>query len=415
MRRRGIEPRLIRVFQYFTVISILYFFVNLLYATLETGRFLAFPQIQAYWNMMISIFLFIYLSLPWLQRKLKGTYLPIALSIVTGGLLLSNIVYFPIFFANNRSILEGGIINIFPILFVPLVIIAWQYEFRSVLIFVLTTALGDLLLVWAAVGELTLETLPVFSLPILRAFAFGTVGQIVCQIVEAQREQRKELIRANIRLLEHANTLEQLAVSRERNRLARELHDTLAHTLSGLAVNLEAIRLSVPEEMDDVHQMLDHSLSNIRGGLADTRRALKDLRPQNLEDLGLVISLKKQLDDASLRSGMQIEVKIDENLPVLKTDIEQGIYRIAQEALENIIRHAKASEVKFNLFYHKPKLEMIIADNGKGFLLSDAGSDDKLGVKGMYERAAVMNAELNVDSLPERGTRVILTLEVEDD
>ena len=266
MRRRGIEPRLIRVFQYFTVISILYFFVNLLYATLETGRILAFPQIQAYWNMMISIFLFIYLSLPWLQRKLKGTYLPIALSIVTGGLLLSNIVYFPIFFANNRSILEGGIINIFPILFVPLVIIAWQYEFRSVLIFVLTTALGDLLLVWAAVGELNLETLPVFSLPILRAFAFGTVGQIVCQIVEAQREQRKELIRANIRLLEHANTLEQLAVSRERNRLARELHDTLAHTLSGLAVNLEAIRLSVPEEMDDVHQMLDHSLSNIRAG-----------------------------------------------------------------------------------------------------------------------------------------------------
>ena len=139
------------------------------------------------------------------------------------------------------------------------------------------------------------------------------------------------------------------------------------------------------------------------------------MRPQNLEDLGLVISLKKQLDDASLRSGMQIEVKIDENLPVLKTDIEQGIYRIAQEALENIIRHAKASEVKFNLFYHKPKLEMIIADNGKGFLLSDAGSVDKLGVKGMYERAAVMNAELNVDSLPERGTRVILTLEVEDD
>jgi signal transduction histidine kinase len=370
MKRQGIEPGLIRVFQYFTVISILYFFVNLLYATLETGRSLAFPQIQAYWNMMSSIFLFIYLSLPWLQRKLKGIYLPLALSIVTGGLLLSNIVYFPLFFADNRSILEGGIINIFPILFVPLVIIAWQYDFKSVLIFVLVTAIADLLLVWAAVGKFTLDSLPVFSLPILRAFAFGTVGHIVCQIVEAQREQRKELVRANLRLLEHANTLEQLTLSRERNRLARELHDTLAHTLSGLAVNLEAIRLSVPENMQDVQEMLDHSLKNIRSGLADTRRALKDLRPQNLEDLGLVISLKKLLDDASLRSGMRMEIKIGENLPQLKTDEEQGIYRIAQEALENIIRHANAAEVKFSFCYQKPKLIMRIEDDGRGFILS---------------------------------------------
>ena len=415
MRRQGIEPGLIRVFQYFTVISILYFFVNLLYATLETGRFLAFPQIQAYWNMMSSIFLFVYLSLPWLQRKLKGYYLPLALSIVTGGLLLSNIVYFPLFSADNRSILEGGIINIFPILFVPLVIIAWQYDFKSVLIFVLTTALADLFLVRAAVGKFTLDTLPVFSLPILRAFAFGTVGHIVCQIVESQREQRKELVRANLRLLEHANTLEQLTVSRERNRLARELHDTLAHTLSGLAVNLEAIRLSVPAELKDVHVMLEHSLTNIRGGLADTRRALKDLRPQNLEDLGLIISLKKMMDDVSLRSGMQINAKIDEVLPELKADEEQGVYRIAQEALENIIRHANAAEVRFSLVYHKPQLVMSIEDNGRGFLLSNAGSADKLGVKGMYERAADMNANLNVDSLPDRGTRVILTLEVADD
>ena len=178
-------------------------------------------------------------------------------------------------------------------------------------------------------------------------------GILSARLLNPQREQRKELVRANLRLLEHANTLEQLTVSRERNRLARELHDTLAHTLSGLAVNLEAIRLSVPAELKDVHEMLEHSLSNIRGGLADTRRALKDLRPQNLEDLGLVISLKKLLDDVSLRSGLQIKVKIDENLPELETDEEQGVYRIAQEALENIIRHANAAEVKFSFVYQK--------------------------------------------------------------
>ena len=81
------------------------------------------------------------------------------------------------------------------------------------------------------------ETLPLIGVPFIRAFAFGTVGYIVNILIETQRMQNQKLIQTNLRLNQYVNTLEQLATNRERNRLAAELHDTLAHTLSGLSIN----------------------------------------------------------------------------------------------------------------------------------------------------------------------------------
>lgn len=246
--------------------------------------------------------------------------------------------------------------------------------------------------------------------PLIRAFAFGTVGMIVNQLVAVQLTQRRELILANIRLSEHSQTLERLAISRERNRLARELHDTLAHTLSGQAVNLEAIKLMIPPYQIEIHHMLDHSLENTRSGLADTRRALKALRSQQLEDLGLEMAIQNLASDAASRGGFSITTKIFESSLEITPDIEQSIFRIVQETLENIIRHANANHVDIILEQDHHDLLLSISDDGSGFDLRTAENLDRLGIQGMRERATLIQGELTILSAPGNGTTVRLSV-----
>ena len=233
---------------------------------------------------------------------------------------------------------------------------------------------------------------------------------IVNRLVAVQLAQRRELILANIRLSEHTRTLEQLATSRERNRLARELHDTLAHTLSGQTVNLEAIKLMIPSRKKEIHEMLEHSLKNTRAGLAETRRALKALRSQQLDDLGLEMAIRNLALDVASRGDFAIATKISDQLPDITPDIEQSIYRIIQETLENIIRHAHAKNVEITLEQDNQHLMLIISDDGVGFDYQSAGHEDKLGIKGIRERTAIMRGSLNILSEPGFGTSIRLSI-----
>ncbi|MBU0511321.1 MAG: sensor histidine kinase, partial [Chloroflexi bacterium] len=223
---------------------------------------------------------------------------------------------------------------------------------------------------------------------------------------------RRELVRANIKLGQHANTLEQLATSRERNRLARELHDTLAHTLSGQAVNLEAIKLMLPSEQTEAHAMLEHSLSNTRSGLAETRRALKDLRSKQLEDLGLMIAVRNLATEAASRAEFALSCQISDHLPELTPDVEQCLYRIAQETLENIVRHADAQKVTLQLKTEDRTLILTISDDGCGFDPQNVDFADKLGIQGMRERAILMSGNLEVHSHSTKGTSVQLSIPI---
>jgi signal transduction histidine kinase len=247
--------------------------------------------------------------------------------------------------------------------------------------------------------------------PFIRAFAFGTLGHIVHRLIETQRAQRKELLRANVKLSQHANTLEQLATSRERNRLARELHDTLAHTLSGLTVNLEAIKIMLGPEQDEICARVNRALENTRTGLIETRRALKDLRIKQLEELGLGNAIRSLANDAALRAGFHLKLNIDENLSKIPADAEQSVYRIAQETLENIVKHAEAEHVSLCLQKNDDHLEFEIRDDGRGFDTTSVDYENKMGLKGLRERASAVNADLEISSQPGEGTSVHLVLE----
>ncbi len=409
MHRTQIEPGLLRIFRYFTGVAMIYYALVIAYTALQTGSGAIPQQVLLYVNFANSLLLFGYLSWRRLEIWFGHWYLPIGLITATVIPIFSNLIYFVDPAADlNESITRNWII--LPILLVPLVLIAWQYRFRYVLLFILFTAAVQLFVLLPVSRPINFETVPYLGVPIIQAFAFGIVGHIVTRLMDIQRTQRKQLIQANLRLAQHAGTLEQLAVSRERNRLARELHDTLAHTLSGLTVNLEAIKITLDNDPQESHILIDHALENTRTGLTETRRALKALRSQQLENMGLELAIKNLAENAASRAGFELELKITTPSPDLTPDIEICCYRIVQESLENIIRHASANQVSIEIKTGEI-LELKITDDGIGFDPKDVDLTQKMGLQGMRERASSVGGELEVSSQPEVGTTIRLTLE----
>ena len=325
---KEIEPGLLQVFRYFTSAELCYFSILILYSALQTGQGFAAVQIQWYLNFANNLLLFIYLSLPSLHRRLGRFYLPIALSLAAAIPALSNLVFLAPQ-SSWQSVVEPTWLLV-PTLLVIAVLLAWQYTFLAVLAFTAGAALIELIVVYSLVGEINADTLPIVGLPLVQAFTFGMIGYIVSRMVAIQRAQRRELIRTNVMLSQHAATLEQLTLSRERNRLARELHDTLAHTLSGQAVNLEATKLMLEPGQPEVEAMLDQALVTTRNGLAEVRRALKDLRSQTVEDLGLPLAIRNLAMEAAARANFALDLEVADDFPRLDTEVEHAVYRIAQ-------------------------------------------------------------------------------------
>ncbi len=402
---RNIEPGLLRIFRYFTAVAVVYFAILWIFNVFATG-FSQSLRFQLWGNFFVYLGIFIYLNMPQLEKRLKSFYLPLALTTSSVFPIVGNIAYLlDPQQANIYTIINQSWLWL-PILFVPLVLISWQYNYKIVLAFIIFTNGLELMVLLALVGRLTSENITLVSVPLLRSFAFGIVGYIVNTMAATQRLQTTKLIQTNFRLNQYLNTLEQLTANRERNRLAGELHDTLAHTLSGLSINLEAIKTVIPPANTETQEMLDHSLNITRSGLDETRRVLKALRAGPLEDVGLRKGLENLIQDASMRGSIPIDFKCPEQIPILPLEVEQSIYRITQEGLENILRHANAALAEVELVVSAEELDLTIHDSGSGFSLDQIQSDDRFGLQGLKERAAAVGGKLVVQSQPGLGTTI---------
>jgi signal transduction histidine kinase len=246
---------------------------------------------------------------------------------------------------------------------------------------------------------------------ILRTFSFLIIGFVITRLMLAQRQQRKALSEANIKLVKYAVTVEQLTISLERNRLSRELHDTLAHTLSALAVQIDAVMAVWQPIPERAGEMLERMLETTRRGLNETRRALKGLRAAPLEEMGLALALSTLAEDFTARNEMSLELDVPEDINNLSPEVEHGFYRVAQEALENVVQHAGAKRLQVSLVKDEEGLTLIVADDGRGFDTQKEASEHQLGLQGMYERAEMIGAELEVISKIEMGTQVRLSKE----
>jgi signal transduction histidine kinase len=212
----------------------------------------------------------------------------------------------------------------------------------------------------------------------------------------------------NARLYERAR---RLAVVEERQRLARELHDSVTQALYGATLYAEAAARQL--ETGQVEMASEH-LRELRDtaqeALQEMRLLIFELRPSILESEGLVNALRARLEAVEERAGLEVEFHVEgetmSDLRSLATAVEEGLYRIAQEALNNALKHACARRVTVSLDRGERAVILEIVDDGVGFDPSTAVEGGGLGLDGMIERAAQMGGELVLDSEPGAGTRV---------
>jgi signal transduction histidine kinase len=298
-----------------------------------------------------------------------------------------------------------------PFLFmlIPLVLLAWGYGQRGALLGSTGAAILQLGLgIWA----LPPEGRPLLFLAqsLARIVLLYLVPLIVSVLAQRERRQHAQLEAAHQRLRRHAATVEQLAISRERNRVARDLHDTLAHTLSALIVQLEALRTLLMHEPEAAPAVVDDLTEQARRGLEESRRAILALRSGPVETMGLTGALRETLQTFQVRTGVQSHLTVAGHEPDLTNEEAQTMFRIAEEALSNVERHAVARRVDVRLASGSDRIDLVIQDDGVGF---DQASVNPVhyGLTGMRERAALIGASLTIRSGPVGGTEVWCTVQ----
>jgi len=200
------------------------------------------------------------------------------------------------------------------------------------------------------------------------------------------------------------------AVLAERNRMAREIHDTLAQSFAGVSVQLELVsQLLAHAQPEAASQQLNRTRAYVREGLAEARRSIWDLRAITAENT--LPTRLTHLVEQSRTEPLNIHLNIGGTYRPIAPSVENEILRIAQEALTNIQRHASATEANIHLRYNTHQLHLAIADNGRGFdpALSQNGH---FGIQGMHERAAEIKAKLNIASVPTLGTTITLDVPI---
>lgn len=232
-----------------------------------------------------------------------------------------------------------------------------------------------------------------------RINAFDETDLVVLQSLADQTAVAIE----NARLYKQAK---QLAVVEERNRLARELHDSVTQALYGITLHAEAaFRQLEAKQIGLANEQLVELRSTAQEALREMRLLIFELRPSVVEMQGLVPALRARLEAVEERAGMDVEINMDENLD-LSDRIQDGLYRIAQEALNNALKHAKASKIILNLSGTLSKVTLEIMDDGVGFKPEDEVEGGGLGLDGIIERAELLGGELVLDSWPGRGTTI---------
>jgi signal transduction histidine kinase len=195
----------------------------------------------------------------------------------------------------------------------------------------------------------------------------------------------------------------------ERRRVAVELHDELGQSLTAIKINLQLSDRLKDQALRDLNQ---ENIRVVEDALQQVRRLATNLRPSMLDDLGLPSALQWITEQSASRSGFSVNFHHVRAQPRLAPDIETACFRIVQEALTNIARHAKAKQVEIRLDRDEDHLVLHVADDGCGFNLDEmrtrAIAGESIGVLGMQERATLIGGQLHVESAPGRGSTVQL-------
>lgn len=224
----------------------------------------------------------------------------------------------------------------------------------------------------------------------------------------------ENLIRSHEELRQLATHLENIRET-ERTHMAREIHDELGQQLTGLKMDISWLNKKIKSEDEEINQKIKDTISLIDKTVITVRRIATQLRPSILDDLGLIAAMEWQSEDFEKRSEIPTYFSANVLTLEVKPEIATVVFRVFQECLTNVLRHASASLVEANLLVSEGQLELTIKDNGKGFNPAEIESKKTLGLLGMKERVLLMGGTYQISSEPEKGTlvRIIVPLSVQ--
>lgn len=236
----------------------------------------------------------------------------------------------------------------------------------------------------------------------LAAYALATRRT---QVARARNQAlAQELGDKNRQLQAYANQLEQLAVARERHRLARELHDAATQTIFSMTLTTQSALLLLERDPGRVGAQLDRLNQLAQGALSEMRALISELRPERVAEGGLVTALRQHLADRRLPENISVSLEVEGDRRLSPIE-EQGLFRIVQEALNNIVKHAQTPQAQVRLHLLEP-LWIEVEDQGQGFDLRQARDSGRVGLVGMSERAAEIGWTLEIISSPGAGTHI---------
>ena len=238
-----------------------------------------------------------------------------------------------------------------------------------------------------------LSVLDMLSLLNTMIFILYMVVMTLSQTSEKERILRlnSQLQMANRKLEEYAQEQVRMTETRERNRLAREIHDTLGHSLTGIITGIEACIMLMDIAPEATKEQLRAIAEVARNGITDVRHSVNALRPDALETLSLESAIRKLVEESEKSTGVKIDLVFPENLQDLDQDEEDVLYRIVQESITNAIRHGKATHIDVLMEHVDNDLRIRIADNGKGCDNIQSG----FGLHHMQERIDMLKGTLS--------------------
>jgi PAS domain S-box-containing protein len=228
----------------------------------------------------------------------------------------------------------------------------------------------------------------------------------VKKLLQSVSQKQKELRALGARLAEVGEE--------ERRRLVRELHDRVGQNLTALGINLNILRANLPADAAaKMSKFVEDSLRLVTETVGDIRNLMAELRPPVLDEYGLLAALRWYGEQFSQRTGLNTVVQGDETMPRLPSETEIALFRIAQEALTNVAKHARASRGAVTLRRAGERTVLTIADNGVGFApqaSQASGAGSKWGILIIHERVEAIGGHVRIESEPGKGTRIIVEL-----
>ncbi|MBC7905080.1 MAG: PAS domain S-box protein [Gemmatimonadaceae bacterium] len=237
------------------------------------------------------------------------------------------------------------------------------------------------------------------------------VRLILANDITEQHQAQNALKDSHDQLRQLASHMEEVR-EEERIHIAREIHDELGQQLTGIKMDVSWISKKLVSEDESTRQKIKNVMELLDGAVKTVRKISSELRPSLLDDLGLGAAMEWHGEEFGRRSGLNIEFVAPISHPDLPSNVATGIFRIYQESLTNVARHANATHVFATLQFEEEQLSLTVRDNGQGFDASKIGEKKTLGLLGIKERALMMDGEYEISSIPGKGTTVSIVVPI---